>query len=328
MTPISRRIFLKLVAATAGNLLGCSLSRAPSATEEGPQPPPQATATQPESTVVLVVTNTPDSAGRNTVEAPTSVVSSPTASVAALEPGREYSGANLSGWETVLGDAVYAAPGEPPVSLGDIETIHYSDYSELRANILARRIMAHNITFKRIIDADALEYVHTSTYRFLLPYRPSTSNLDLNGETIEGHLSVWDGATARLEYLVAFQWVINPWNPPTYGDINAWDNPGVWKKVGSLSPETAWNTWHTVQMTVDVGRASANLSIDDVQYPCQLVTMSHPDWGNEVAARLAAEIVSIYPGGGNGALHKAHFKDWLWRWETRTAYLPFVMRGS
>jgi len=70
---------------------------------------------------------------------------------------REYQGTNFTGWDIVVGDGIYAAPGEPPVSLNDIQTIHYSTYSELRANVQRRRIMAHNITFKRIIDEFAFQ---------------------------------------------------------------------------------------------------------------------------------------------------------------------------
>jgi hypothetical protein len=239
---------------------------------------------------------------------------------------REYSGSNLAGWEIVVGDSVYAAPGEPPVSLSDIETLDYSGYSELRANILVRKIMAHNITFKRIIANDAMKFVHTGAYQFLLPYQPSIDNPNLNGETIEGHLSVWDGANTRLESLVGFQWIINPWSA-NYGDINTWHNPGVWEKVGSMDPDTAWNVWHSVQLKLDIGKASTNLVVDGVQYPTSLSTLSHPDWGNEIAAMYATEIISLYPGDGNGAFHKAYFKDWSWIWEGNIeAYAPLILK--
>jgi hypothetical protein len=257
-------------------------------------------------------------------EARSELTESCTKSTFVLLPGREYSGSTLSGWEVVLGDGIYAAPGEPPVTLSDIETIHYADYSELRANIQKRRIMAHNITFKRIYDNEALKYLHTAKYKFQLSYQPSTSNPDLNGETVEGHLSVWDGSQTNLEYPVAFQWVINPW-ASNYGAIQVWDNPGVWKTVGQLTPDTSW---HEVRMVLDPGSPSTNLMIDGIQYPSYFVTMTHPDWGDEIAARFAAEIVSLYPGDGNGALHKTYFKDWSWIWESHNVYLPLVVRGS
>ena len=185
--------------------------------------------------------------------------------------------------------------------------------------------MAHNITFKRLYDNDALKYVHAAKYRFQLPYQPSTSNPNLNGETIEGHLSIWDGLNANLEYIVAFQWLINPW-ATNFGTIQAWDNPGVWRAVGQLTPDTAW---HEVQMILDTGKAGTGLIIDGVQYPSYFTTLTHPDWGDEIAARFAAEIISLYPGEqGNGALHKAYFKEWSWVWEPRNVYLPLIMRSS
>lgn len=240
---------------------------------------------------------------------------------------REYAGTNLSGWEVVLGDGVYAAPGEPPVNSGDIETVHYADCSKLRANILVRKIMAHNITFKRIIDDGALDYVHLSRYQFKLPYQPSRSNPGLNGETIEGHLSIWDGAQTRLEYLVAFQWIVNPW-AENYGDIRVWDPPGVWTRVGTMDPDTQWDVWHAVEMELDVRGGRSRLAINGVPYPSSLVSLSHPDWGDEIAARLAAEIISLYPGEGNGALHEACFGNWTWSWTSRKVYLPAVMRAT
>lgn len=246
-------------------------------------------------------------------------------STTALLTRREYGGSNLFGWEVVLGDGVYAAPGEPPVSPSDIETVHYSDYSELRANIQIRRIMAHNITFKRIYDNDAFKFVHTSKYKFRLPYPPSTSNPNLNGETIESHLAIWDGSNTRLDYLVAFQWVLNPW-ATNFGTIHAWDNPGVWRPVGQLMPDTSW---HEVQMVLDTGRARTDLFIDGTQYQSYFAATPRPGWGSEIAARLASEIISLYPGEqGNGALHKTHVRDWTWVWESRSMYLPLVLRNN
>ena len=226
---------------------------------------------------------------------------------------KEYKGSNLSGWEVVVGDGLYIAPGEPPVDSGDIETVHYSDYSEVRANVKVRKIMAHNITLKRIVDNDALKYVHTATVRFRLPFQPvCDSNSNLNGETIEGHLAIWDGADTRLDYLVAFQWIVNPC-APNFGAIQAWDNPGEWKPVGQLIPVDT--SWHEMQMVLDTSSSKACLVLDGVPFQSYFTAMPHPDWGPEIAARFAAEAISQYPGlDGNGALHKAQFKDWSWIW--------------
>src|SRR5689334_5318591 len=98
----------------------------------------------------------------------------------AAEPGispapgtRIYQGANLDGWETIVGDAV--SPCQAHVLDSDVETIHFLDYSEVRANVIPRRdTMTHNNTFKSISDPRVLDFVHTCTYSVRLPYVPMT----------------------------------------------------------------------------------------------------------------------------------------------------------
>ena len=242
---------------------------------------------------------------------------------------KHYGGPNLFGWEVTVGDAVYAAPGEQPVSMSDIETIHFDAYSELRVNIQRRRIMAHNITFKRIIDDRAFEYVHTCKIKFRLPYPPSTNNSDLNAQTLEGGLFVWDGSGTRLDYGVGFQWLLNPWMD-AFGEISAWTdlNGGQWQVVGYLAPNTQW---HEIKIVVDFQRQATSMQIDGVNYLSSLAAIPKPStWGTETAARFQAEIVSIYPEpSGLRAMHKAEFKDWSWLWEPQNVcqtFLPFVRR--
>jgi hypothetical protein len=211
-------------------------------------------------------------------------------------------GKNLAGWEVVLGDALYAAPGEPPVTPADIDTIHTPRYSELRANIQDRRIMAHNITFYRLIAAVLLHTSHRCGYQFRLPDTTT-------GETLEGGLFVWDGSGTRLDYGTAFQWVVNPANP-LYGAIQTWSNG--WQHAGTLTPNTHW---HSMQIAFNPHFKRATIVIDLTRYTVPLVgTPRPPDWGTETAARLQAEIVSLYPGEeGNGALHTGHFRNWYWK---------------
>jgi hypothetical protein len=114
-----------------------------------------------------------------------------------------YQGANLQGWTVALGDAIYARPGEPQVSLSDIKTIHYTGYSELQANTLRRVIMAHNITHKKIVDSTAMNYIHTCTASFRLPYLPvADENSLLNAQSLEGGIFVWDGNSVGAESMV------------------------------------------------------------------------------------------------------------------------------
>lgn len=244
-------------------------------------------------------------------------------------PSRYCEGPNFVGWEVVVGDGIYAAPGEPPVGLNDIETIHYSTYSELRANIQRRRIMAHNITFKRIIDDNALEYIHTCGFKFRLPFLPSTDNFDLNAHTLEGGIFIWDGGGSRLDYGVGFQWILNPWMD-IFGEIRIWTetNGGQWESVGYLAPDIQW---HEIRIVVDFPRRTTSVNIDGNGYPSSLSRTPKPEtWGPETAARLQAEIISVYPEpSGIRAMHKAEFKDWVWIWEPQSVcrtFLPLVRR--
>lgn len=189
--------------------------------------------------------------------------------------------------------------------------------------------MAHNITFTRIIDDNAFEYVHTCGFKFRLPYLPSTSNADWNAQTLEGGIFVWDGSRTRLDYGVGFQWILNPWMD-IFGEIRAWTemNGGQWEGVGYLTPDTQW---HEIRIMVDFWRGTTSVKIDGRSYPSCLTGTAKPEtWGTETAARLQAEIISLYPEpSGIRVMHKAEFKDWIWVWEPQNAcrvFLPFIRK--
>ena len=228
----------------------------------------------------------------------------------------------------MVGDGVYTAPGEPPITQNDIATIHYGTYSELQANILKRRIMAHNITYRRITESTALDFVHTFECKFVLPYLPSTGNTTLNAQTIEGGLFIWDGRTTRLDYGLGFQWGLNPWD--RLGELRCWTDigGGQWRPVGYLAPDLSW---HTLKIVFDFRRQTTALLIDEKHYPSRFTGTSKPaEWGTEIAAGVQIEIISVYPGElGNGAMHKAHFKDWLWLWEPSNScrvFAPLIVK--
>lgn len=229
---------------------------------------------------------------------------------------RSYGGPSLRGWDVVLGDGLYAAPGEQPVSLADIRSDHYADQTELVANPSRRRIMAHNITVKTVESASALRRLHRGAYSFRLPYLPQVDNFDLNAQTIEGGIFIWDGPATRLDYGVAFQWALNPWMDE-FGDIRTWTewDGGQWQKVGFLTPDTEW---HRVRFGFDPVNRTSSITIDGLFFPSAYSRTPKPeDWGTEIAARLQAEIISLYPGEDNpGTLHRAEFRDWSWRWAT------------
>lgn len=241
---------------------------------------------------------------------------------------RDYGGVNLAGWQIAVGDGVYTAPGEDDVSLQDIETVHFDTYSELRANIRQRDVMAHNITYRSLVDESAFDFIHRCGYKFRLPYLPAPDNEVMNAQTIEGGLFIWDGSDTRLDYGLAFQWILNPWSgppEPPFGTLQCWTSrgDGAWQPVAMMEPDTEW---HEIVFLLECRRETTAMLIDGIHYPVQFTTTAKPEnWGTETAARLQVEIISIYPGPtGDGKLHKAEVKDWFWHWAPHTGYQTFL----
>ena len=223
-------------------------------------------------------------------------------------------GSDLSTWQSVLGDALYSAPGQAAVGTADIELVNAGSISTLRANVKRRGVMAHNVTFKREIDASLFDSVHRCNYQFRLPYLPTTSAWPDNAQTIEGGFFIWDGAHTRLDYGMAFQWVLNPWQSD-FGALRTWTGSG-WQTAGFLTPGTAW---HEIAMSFDRRNNVATLAVDNTALATQLTTTAKPsNWGTETAARLQTEIVSLWPGSNQVApSHRAEVRNWSW---TREAY--------
>lgn len=221
-------------------------------------------------------------------------------------------GADMSGWETVLGDGVYAPEGVPPPGVDDIATDHRGTHSEIVANPLQRRIMAHNITFRRVIDDEALAAVHRCGLLFRLPYQPATTNTEANGQTWEAGLFVWDGGQTRLDYGGAIQWVLNPWLPE-FGDILCWSTRTnqEWVRVGFLHPDT---NWHELRLEMDYRTQRSVLTIDSNHFPFAFTATARPGWDAHTAARLQVEAISVYPGD-TGFVHRVEIRDWYWTWE-------------
>jgi len=221
-------------------------------------------------------------------------------------------GADLFGWETALGDGLWSAPGQAGVDMADIATDHRTTHSELRANVSQRGVMAHNITFRRDINPMHLSTIHATSYDFAMPYLPSPSAWPDNAQTLEGGFFVWDGATSRKDYGIAFQWILNPWMS-SFGEIRTWTgtNGGEWATSGHLAPDT---NWHTAEFIVDVVAETTALVIDDVTLPVALAATEKPSsWGTEVAARLQTEAISLWPGSNpNPPSHRAQFRNWSW----------------
>jgi hypothetical protein len=229
-----------------------------------------------------------------------------------------YQGTDLTGWKVKLGDALYAAPGELPVDITDIKTVHLGGYSEVRANVKRRVVMAHNITCKSITDPNALNYIHTCSIWFRLPYLPIQDPAKtLNGQTVEGGIFVWDGPNTRFDYGMAFQWLVNPWGDAKgpSGSLRVW-NGQAWVRVGRMIVGT---NWHSLKMVVDFKRKSTLLLIDNKVLLSRFSkTAKDASWGNTVDARFQVEAISIDPRPANTikAMHRVQFKNWKWLWET------------
>ncbi len=250
---------------------------------------------------------------------------------------REFSGVNMDGWKLALGDGNYAAPGEDPASMQDIETRHDETLSEVRANIRQRNIMAHNITYRRENDAQAqqaMSFVHSFTCEFRLPYLPSVENTEENAQTLEAGLFVWDGVLTKLDYGMAFQWGLNPYE--CFGEVRSsieGVSAAAWEPVGYLEPDTEW---HTFTMIVDYLKMVEHpdqatlLQIDGVTYSSYFVGFPKR-WPATISAGIQVEAISIYPYETvPGALHRVEYRNWHWQWmslEENRVYLPQVMNA-
>lgn len=239
--------------------------------------------------------------------------SSPAPAIDGSAAVRRYSGADLDGWEETLGAGVWAAPGQAPVVRSDIESVHVGSHSSLRANVARRGVMAHNINVKRIVDPAAADHLHVGAFDFRLPYRPAPGAWPDNAQTVEGGLFVRDGNDTGCDYGLAFQWVLNPWLPG-FGDVRCWTSMsgGAWSPSSTLTPD---RRWHRIEFVLDVRNASASMTIDGVGIPVAFVADETPGRGDETAARLQAELISLWPGANPIApSHRADFRNWTWDW--------------
>jgi hypothetical protein len=230
----------------------------------------------------------------------------------ALKPVN-LAGADLAGWETVVGDGIYARPGLAPVSISDIATVDYGTYSSLLANVERRPVMAHNIAFKRLIDDNLFDYTHDCSYEFRTPDLDIPTRPGTKAQTVEGGLFVWDGSRTRRDYGLGFQWVLNP-SDPKFGAIQTWfmsNNNGGWRTVAYKEPD---NEWHRFEARIDHKRNNASLWIDGEKISSAYTRRKKPDsWGTETAARLQVEGISLAPGSLMAApMHTVDVRNWAW----------------
>lgn len=228
----------------------------------------------------------------------------------ALSP-MNFAGSDLTGWETVVGDGIYAPVGVAPVALSDIATINAGIQSSLLTNVKERPIMAHNIAFKRIIDDTLFDFKHRAAYEFRMPNLDTPTNPGIKAQTVEGGFFVWDGGNTRRDHGLGFQWVLNPWDPD-YGAIQTWSMNSVgWKVNGYLEPDTEW---HLFECNIDHQQNRAYILIDGEEFATAYTQRRKPShWGTETAARLQVEAISLDPGTQTSApTHTVDVRNWTW----------------
>lgn len=230
---------------------------------------------------------------------------------------RAMSGTNLEGWRSVLGDSRHTAAGLATVNDDDIATSHASDRSELIANRHGRGVMAHNTTYLRLVDDNALDMVHEASAYVRTPVTPAQVSGLPNGQTVEMALFVWDGKASRRDIGLAVQWVINPWSK-NFGALRTWtssDEGSRWSPdpVAWLDPTDAWQF---VEMRLDPERREASMSINGLEIPAQCTETTKPDnWAYATAAAVSVELISIWPDDRVTApTTKLECRDWTWDW--------------
>lgn len=237
---------------------------------------------------------------------------SPAAAASGGSPPLLMSGTDLAGWTTVVGDGVWAGPGQAPVTTSDLGVAHLGGHSLLEANVNSRGVMAHNITFDRVTDPTGMAKLNSVEAEFRIPFVPQQGGAPYCAQTFEVGQFVWDGAATRRDYGWALQWVLNPWLPD-FGVVRAWSmtSAGVdWVPVGYLEPDI---NWHSLRCTyrpfgvVDVLLDGVDLGVTES------VTEKDPTWGSTVDSRLQFEIISLWPGSNPSAPpHRAEVRNWQW----------------
>ncbi|MEV4641322.1 hypothetical protein AB0J80_28665 [Actinoplanes sp. NPDC049548] len=221
-------------------------------------------------------------------------------------------GADLSGWQTVLGGSTFAATGQAPVTSADVASENRTAYTSLQSNVARRGVMADALSYKRMSGERMMTSVHRASYSFQLPAVPSMAGGSLNAQTVEGGLFVWDGANTRLDHGTAFQWVLNPWLP-NFGQLRVWSDAdgGAWIPAGYLKPDTAW---HSVTFQVDPMRQQVEINLDGGVVPAPYTRTPKVGWGTDVSARLQVEAISLWPGSAatSAPTHEVLVKDWSW----------------
>lgn len=221
--------------------------------------------------------------------------------------GSRFSGKNLAGWQLSVGDGLFAPPGEKPVGRSDLRLKHLRGWSELTVNVKRRPVMAHGMSTKKIRLANPFTYVSSADYWIRVPHPGQQALQQYNGETVEGHISLYDGRQ-KLEYVLGWQWILNPWSQT--GDFRVFATGGQWVSLANFAPDTEW---HHIQLRLDPVSNTASIAFDATTFNVAFAQRNMPDWGTDQSAWVAVEAISIYPGSNNyGATHVVEVRDWKW----------------
>jgi len=221
-----------------------------------------------------------------------------------------YSGRNLQNWSVALGDSLIIYEDEEPVTINDIRTRHYYDYSSVEANINHRGILAHNITYKQIADVKALQVTHRAAFIFNLPGKPSRQNKTGNGHALECGLLVQDGSTTHKQYGVLFRWIINPWRDD-FGRIYLWDG-AEWQSETALEPDSLR---HTVTFTLDRINKSGSIQIDKLKLAGAWSETTLPESVTGISAKLQFGVLNPFPPEADVCpAASVLFRNWKWEW--------------
>jgi len=221
-----------------------------------------------------------------------------------------YSGRNLQNWEVTLGDSLLTIADQAPVGLNDIRTRHYYDYTSVDANINHRGIMAHNLTFKQIVDVKAIQVTHRAAFIFKLPTKPSRQNKNSNGHAVECGLFIQDGSTTQKQYAVLFRWIINPWRND-FGRVYIW-NDAEWQSGSILQPDSLQ---HTVTFVLDRIDKKGTIQIDKLKFAGVFAETPLTESSSGITAKLQFGVTNPFPPEtGVNPTATVIFKNWKWEW--------------
>jgi len=234
-------------------------------------------------------------------------------------PERIYQGRDLSRWETALTDPEYqwAYPGEEPVSIEDVDAIHYGNYSEIISNPQLRCITAPTAShFGLVGEQNLYNFIHISGYKIRIPFIPrpigeQTLNIEITG----GGFQTFYGPNAT-GYEIGWGWTLNPWGEGL-GRINVWEMTPKYPDTPVVDKVVPDTNWHSLIFILDKQKNHGYVLFDDRVYEINEILRSyHPEWrGESIDGGLVVEVGNTWPGDTcYHSIGMVQVKDWFWIW--------------